>query len=314
MYMAKAKKAYDAGEYKHCIVLLRRTSLRDPAEIQLFVNACYFGWKSGKSNLTLSDIQEAYNGLFQTTDGANIPPFEFVRLSHIYIKSGNLVGAMKTMQYAAFCGHLSSTIVVLQTWTLLRKVESTEDPRKYMSHLCDLVPLELPEENANGVNILKGTDIPLYIIYLHCAVHIHQEMLRASGKDVKLTLGRRMGAMVAEAYTLMFRHHPQSTAISNAWYRNHATWTEMAQYLQHETPCILLAEESYFIAFTCAPLLDEVIDPCLQALEAHNRATEKFSFLEKAYRFNHWNMHCRELMVEMEKEGAGEGEGRYRKM
>lgn len=302
MYMAKARKAYDNGDYKLCIVLMRRTPLRDPAEIQLFVNAVYFGWKYGKSNLSMSEIQEAYNGLFNSTEGSNIPPFEFVRLSHIYIKSGNLAGAMKTMQYAAWCGHLSSTIAVLQTWSILRKIDSKENPLKYMSHLCDMAPMETPEEDQTGVMLLRGTDIPLYMVYLHVAVHLNSQARAAHNRDMQKNLTIRAQAVIAEAYTFVYKHHPLSTEVSNAWYSDHVTWTAIAQFLE-DSACILVAEESYFIAFTCAPLRDDLIDPCLRALDAHNRSNEKFMFLEKAYRYNHWNMRCRQLLLEQETNG-----------
>lgn len=302
IYLSKAQKAYDSGDYKLCIVLMRRTALRKPDEIQLFVNAVYFGWKYGKSNLSLSEIQEAYSVLFKSTEGANIPPYEFVRLSHIYIKTGNLVGAMKTLQYAAFCDHLSSAIVLLQTWTLLRKLESREDPRKYMTYLCDIIPMETPEEDEQGLMLLRGTDIPIYMVFLHCAVHLHNEVLASKSRDLRAQYKHRQTALIAEAYTHKYHHHPQSTAHSYYWYDNYETWTEMGDFLRN-TPCILLAEESYFVAYTCSPLSDKLIDPCIDILDVHNRPNEKFSFLEKAYRFNHWNMNCRKRLLEYDQKG-----------
>jgi hypothetical protein len=235
-------------------------------------------------------------------EGASIPAYEFVRLSHIYMMTGNLVGAMKTMQYAAFCDHLSNPIVLLQTWTLLRRLESKEDPRKYMGYLCDILPMEIPVEDERGVMNLRGTDIPLYMIFLHCGVHLHNEVLRASSRDMKGRCKQRQAAVVAEAYTHMFHHHPISTAQSYAWYDNHETWTEMGNFLR-DTPCILLAEESYFVAFTCSPLRDELIDRSVDILDDHNRPNEKFLFLEKAYRFNHWNMNCRKQLMARETDG-----------
>jgi len=299
MYLSKAREAFQVGDYKLCVVLLRRAPLQDPNVIQLYVDACYSAWKCGDSKFTLDEIQEAYSALFSSAEGSLIPSFEFVRLTHIYIKTGNLVGAMKTMQYAGFCGHLSNSLVVLQTWTLLRKLGPHSEAIKYMRHLCELITIELPVPDENGVMVVAGTDVPIYIVYMHCAHHIRGDTAHLKSKDAILKNKRRYEAMIIEAYTYHHRGHPLTDRMGFVWFLNYKTWMNIGRHLE-TTACILLAEEAYWVAYTCAPLQDEALHECLEVIIRHNRPQEKFSLLQRAYAFNHWNMSCRRQLLEME--------------
>jgi hypothetical protein len=298
MYVSKAQKAFNEKDYKRCVVLLKRTPLKDTLSVTLFVNACYTAWIHHDPNLSLSEIQESYSTLFSTTDGSLIPSYEFVRLSHIYIKIGSLQGALKTLQYAGFSGHFDSSIVTLQTWTVLKKLNQINEAKRFFFHLCDLIPMETPEEHENGYSFLKSTDIPLSICYIFCGYQLQVESSHCrDNKDLKKRYRMRSDAMLIEAYSYSHLAHPGSQSIYLNWIKNSQTWIEIGIYLE-QTPCLLLAEEAYWIAFLCDPHKEERVVECLRLLSEHNRVQESYALCEKMYVYNHWNLLCRKKLLE----------------
>jgi hypothetical protein len=308
IYVSKAQKAFEEKDYKRCVILLKRTPLKDPTSIALFVNACYTAWVHQDTNFTIQEIQESYTTLFSSTTGSLIPSYEYVRLSHIYLKIGSLHGALKTLQYAGHCNHFDSSIVTLQTWTVLRKLNQTKEAKKFFYHLCDLIPMEVPEEHENGISFIKDTDIPISICYIFCGYQLqiesslsHRESTSTSNVQMNRNLYQKSEAMLIEAYTYTRLAHPATKSVYLNWVKTSSTWIEIGNYLE-QTPCLLLAEEAYWIAFLCDPRNDERAEECFRVLENHNRSMERFSLFEKMYSYNHWNMFCRKKLVEENKE------------
>jgi hypothetical protein len=306
IYITKAQNAFEEKDYKRCVILLKRTPLKDPTAIALFVNACYTAWSNQDSSFTLKEIQECYTTLFSSTTGKLIPSYEFVRLSHIYLKIGSLHGALKTLQYAGYCSHYDSSIVTLQTWSILKKLNHLQEAKKFFFHLCDLIPMEVPEEHANGISFIRNTDLPISICYLFCGYQLqvessHLRLQQHSQTSQCRSLYQKSDAMLIEAYTYTHLAHPASKAVYVNWIKKSITWIEVGNYLE-QTPCLLLAEEAYWIAFLCDPRNDERAAECLRLLESHHRPSESLLLCEKMYLYCHWNILCRKKLFDENKE------------
>lgn len=103
--------------------------------------------------------------------------------------------------------------------------------------------------------------------------------------------------MLVEGYTYAHLSHPFNKQTYINWMKKPETWIEIGKYLE-QTPYLLLAEESFWIAFLCNPRSDERAIDCLRLLVEHNRVSESYSLCEKMYAFNKWNMHCRKQLLE----------------
>ena len=248
VYYKKAQNAFKEGDYKRSIVLLRRTRLDKPHLIQLFVDSCYTSWHSGSTSLTLTEIQDSYSKLFSLTSGNDIAPYEYVRLSHIYLKIGSIPGALKTMQYAGHSGHLNDTMVVLQTWTILRKIGSNNDAKMHLQHLTTLLPMEKPDPDDSGEMMMAGTNMPIYIPYLHVANQLQREAYGSEDKAQRVKLISRSDALLTESYTYHHQTLPRNKLVCTNWMRKSLTWVQVGHFLE-SGPFLLLAEESLWIAF-----------------------------------------------------------------
>ena len=305
-YYVQGKKAYDAGDFKVAMVLLRRTGLQHANTVELYANSAYEAWRSPTCNITPDEIKEAYNVLFSKTDPELIKPFEYVRLAQIYISHGLLVGAMEVMALAAHVGNLDQCMILLQTWTLMRKLSSVKQTYEYMEAIADMVTVQLFDKptDDNEYLYLKDTDIPLYAVYMHCAFHTRRAITqnKYQFKYEKDNAIQRYNAIISEAYTFYFGSHPLSHAVAIGWFEDPEVWMEMGRYLEG-TSVPLLAEESYWICFVYDPLHEESILSTLAHLKKTNRPHEEFKFLEKAYWNNSWNVFVRRELMEREENG-----------
>ena len=302
-YYIKGKKAYDEGDYKLAMVLLRRTGLCHANTVQLYADTAYEAWKSPSCSITPTEIKEAYKILFNSSDASLIKPFEFVRLAQIYISYGLLVGAMEVMRLAADVGNLDQCMILLQTWTLMRKLCSTKRTFEYMETITEMITVQVFDKSPNNDEylFLKGTDIPLYAVYLHCAFHMRRIILEGKfqfryQKDNAL---QKYNATISEAYTFYFKRHPLNHKVVITWFDDPQTWMEMGYYLEGSS-VPLLAEESYWVCFVNDPLHEESIFATLNHLTKTNRSHEEFKFLEKAYWANSWNVRIRNELVQRE--------------
>ena len=305
-YLVQGQRAFDVGDYKLTMVLLRRTGLCNSNTVELYANAAYEAWRSPTCNITPEDIKEAYSAMFAASDPAIIKPFEYVRLAQIYISYGLLVGAMEVMALAANVGNLDQCMILLQTWTLMRKLSSVEQTYEYMEAIADMVTMQVFDKPPNDEEylFLKGTDIPLYAVYMHCAFHTKRSIMqnRYKFRYEKDNALQKYNATMSEAYTFYFKRHPLSHKIVNDWFEDPQTWMEMGYYL--ETSSVpLLAEESYWICFVNDPLHEESVFATLAHLKKTNRQHEEFKFLEKAYWSNSWNSRIRKELVAREADG-----------
>lgn len=302
-YYIKGKKAYDEGDYKLAMVLLRRTGLCHSNTVELYANVAYEAWKSPNCNISPDEIKDAYKILFSSSDASLIKPFEFVRLAQIYISYGYLVGAMEVMRLAGDVGNLDQCMILLQTWTLMRKLSSLKQTNEYMEAITEMITVQVYDKPPNDEDYLylKGTDIPLYAVYLHCAFHMRRMIMETKfqfryEKDNAL---QKYNAIMSEAYTFYFKRHPLSHRVVNDWFEDPNTWMEIGYYLETSS-MPLLAEESYWVCFVNDPLHEESIFATLNHLRKTKRDHEEFKFLEKAYWANSWNVRIRNELAERE--------------
>lgn len=111
-------------------------------------------------------------------------------------------------------GNLDQCIVLLQTWTLMRKLSSTEQTYEYMEAIAEMVTMQVFDKPPNDEEylFLKGTDIPLYAVYMHCAFHTKRTIMqnKYQFKYEKDNALQKYNATMSEAYTFYFKRHPRN--------------------------------------------------------------------------------------------------------
>lgn len=337
-YMVKAQEAFDAADYKASMIFMRKVSLTDRASITLFVDSAYFLWRSlpnieaetrdhgssgsghvlGEDEVArsrkeaLESVKHAFTELLsQKSASALVTAYEYIRLSHIYLSEGALLGALQILQLASARGHLENTLVVLQSLTILTKLRQTKQAEQHITFLITDITLEdrsqtgritlAGQATREEVVMVQNSSLPMHFVYLHCACYLkRRSQLTLDAGEIKENMEMCMH-MLAEAYFIHFSRRPDDYAVLTAWFNSSDLFFDMAEVLE-ATPFVLLAEDSFWEAFLRAQLADEALSRMLACMRLTKRGRREYLWerLEQAYRINRWNMFCRRELQAIE--------------
>ena len=97
IYIDKAFEAYTHGDFKLSQTLLKHVSLTDEKGIKVYVDCAYLFWRSvqtpdSDSLEQTSDqvealrvVKDSFTSLLGTVDKKLVGPFDFIRLTHVYL-------------------------------------------------------------------------------------------------------------------------------------------------------------------------------------------------------------------------------------
>ena len=325
-YMDKARVAYEEANYKAALLYMQKVALTDRASIVMFIDAAYAMWRAIPSDAdndkfgktreqqeALESVKHAFTTLLaQKSAKSLVTAYEYIRLSHIYLAEGGLVGALQILQLASARGHLENTLVVLQSLTILTKLRQTKEVEKHITFLITDITLEdrsstmsitLPSANTTVDNVImvQNSNLPMAYVYLHCACYLkRRSQLTLNKEETKENMELCMH-MIAEAYFIYFSCKPKDYATLTLWFNSPDLFFDMAEVIE-ATPFILLAEDSFWESFLRSQLSDRAISRVVSCMKLTKRGRREYLIerLESAYKINRWNLYCRRELLKFE--------------
>lgn len=268
-------------------------------------------YSNNENGSVIDTVYEYFSLLLDEELSSLIIPYDFIRLSHIYIGEGLLNNAIVILNIASERGFMEDTLIVTQYWTLLKHLNMFSDSNSYMNYLTTSIVTEYEQRlhnNNKEVLFVQNTSIQLSYIYLHVASHLAKSATinnrtngQKSPKKSKTSLNNneRFQIILTEAYDLYMQKLPETFEIALNWFREPSLWYEIAEILV-KTPFVLLAEESYWECYKRNPLDEKSLRKVVYLMEKMNRNKEIIPFITRAYHVKPWNLYCRELLLRNE--------------
>lgn len=286
-FLESAKIAFDEGDCKLALILLRRTTLTSSISAKLLCKILYKAWISGSDEFTTNVVINLYNNIFNDGTIPLLDGFDYVCLAHIYISENALAGALKILNLALLNGFYDNTGIVFQTFSILSKIGSKKDIVEYMNILLDLITMENPVL-INNVYYIQSTDLPIYAVYL-LAAHYYKVCGKVSDTNY------RFQGLLNEAHSYYTLNHIDQHT-SRIWFRSYELWMEVGSVLS-ATSCPLLAEDAYWMAFIANQNEKTPIHAAIALMKRNKRTKDICIFLSKILKMYRWNMLCRNLIV-----------------
>lgn len=310
-YLRKAAEAYERREFKLALLLLKNLLLDSEESVFVLINSAYYYWKQHETQLspTENDVLNVMNDCFTKILSIKVDslmqPFDYIKLSHIYISEASLEGALKIMNLASARGYMESSLVVLQTWSVLKRLGEPKEYNKSIAFLCSSISTgtKRRDEALTGVvQCVEGSALPVSFVILHCVLFLKkqaQSNIRSNQqrkKDFRLLSG-----LLAEAYLLWHFRVNEDMASLAQWFGGKDVWMEVGRALAN-TPFLLLSEDSYWEAFVRVPTEREALESVVQSMTTHRRRAKVLFLLANAMKVYPWNMYCRNTLEEVEQE------------
>ena len=324
-YIEKARSALVEKNYRLALLLIKKVPMDEQVVIAITVEAAYNAWlatphdmhnekfgKTTEQQEALAVVQGAFTALLAEKRAMHlVTAFDYVRLTHVYLAEGALLGALQILQLASARGHLENTLVVLQSLTILLRLDQDKQRRSIDNHigflltdvtlegrdnvqrveLCGGFPstewsLSTPspgvsqriaEPRSVDLVMVQNSSLPLAFAYLRCACLIKRRAAAAAAamnKDEQRSQMDLCINTVAEAYHLYTGRRPgRDMGFKEllAWFNDGHLFYEMAHYLETKTPFVLLAEDFYWEAFTRLPLCPEPIERLVHVMRSTKR-------------------------------------------
>ena len=302
MYFLKAQKAQQQAENKVAAVLLRRIQpFTSTEQYHLLTMVTFDLWIESRGTANednfADDCIAAYSDYFRDVADSEIHVFEYIKLSQLYIFKGALEGALAVLKVASTKGHLTSTIVVLQSWSILTRIDTVKESEKYINFLASAVSLENRDHREDGDYVLNTCKLKLKYLYLFCCMRHVWGMQKTLDDAEKREHVRLFNALLTEVYVFYNKNAPSSAEEAVKWFNDKEIWWNMGLDLL-TTPFLLLAEDALWESFLRDSCFDErsliEILSCLKNTQRYESSSR--SLIEKAYNVNPWNLFVRQWL------------------
>jgi hypothetical protein len=319
-YLEKATKAYRDQNLKLCLIYFRKiTTLWNVSLINLLVDSAYRLWKSNieqqdssgirsnEDNELSELIQNAFSQLLSGIVPFHlISSFDYIRLTHIYIVEGNLLGALEICNLASNRGLLEDVLIVTQTWTIIKRIEGMKqrEINDRINFLISAVPLLAAENTKNNkldnVIYIGNSQLPLSYVFLFCCNHLSL-LMKQRPKTIKQQDQRQAQykVMLVEAFFLHTGIKEYNIDELNTWFQDPQLWYEMGKSLEN-TPFFLLGEDCYWESFVRHPLSNLAIEEQVNSMIKYKRRDRIPFLLREAMMVNPWNTFCRNQLISYE--------------
>ena len=322
-YLRQAFSAYDSKNYKLCLILLRNVVIKEAKSAALIADCAYEYWKIENDETTMEAaksceekeeilhfVKESFSLLLSKSPHDKIKPYDYIRLTHIYLVEGSLDGALQIMKLASARGHLLNSLIIIQSWTILKRVGNQKDAESCLQYLSSSISMEPKStssvllgsgDDKKALPCIEGSAFPLSYALLHCTIYIKRRMSTANSKVQREKDANLMKSMITEAYIIQNPERNSNDSFSDkmAWYNDPELWMEMAEYLA-TTPFLLLSEDSYWEAFIRQPISNKPLKRIVHSLQRYHRKERIPHLLAKAYEYNPWSLYTRKILSETE--------------
>ena len=98
-----------------------------------------------------------------TEDGAGDPnPYDFVKLSFVYITQNAMAMAYKIMELAATRGFQTNVLIALQTWSIVERLQiQKRECDQYLDFLITAIPLAARQDNEEGKSVVEDSNLKI---------------------------------------------------------------------------------------------------------------------------------------------------------
>ena len=289
IYYDKSLAAFKAGDFKFCLVMMKRVRMTKKKFVDLLVNCAYEGWLSGHESFETAI--EAFTNLLRDIDPSLVTSSEYIRLSHIYLSEGALDGALRILGLASARGHLADASVVLQSYTIVKRIQSRKEADVHMSFLSSSIVVEPRTVDSTGRVFIKGSVLRIIVAYLFCATYQQREVKKAKNSKELHSSITNFNSLVAESYAFQFGN-VAPVKVMLAWFADHSLWYSIGDELI-STPYILLAEDAYWESFIRKKYDSSALLKIVSCLEQTKRKSAFPIIIERAQKVSPWNTYCR---------------------
>jgi len=97
----------------------------------------------------LKAIKESFTNLLANVKVVPIKQYDYIRLTHVYLAEGSLEGALQIMQLASARGFLEDPLVILQSWSIMKRISSEKETVSTMTFLVSTLVIEASQRKRN---------------------------------------------------------------------------------------------------------------------------------------------------------------------
>ena len=90
----------------------------------------------------------------------NLPllPYDYIRISYLYLSQGNLNGGLKILTLASVRGYLEEPLIIIQSWSIMRRISDEEETMKTIEYLSSTLILESNKRLRKDVSNITTSD------------------------------------------------------------------------------------------------------------------------------------------------------------
>lgn len=319
-YLKKAQEAFHAREFKKTLILLSKFTEWDDNSVSVLVESAYLLWSQIQQRVLVEhfdkqleddDVLNTVHLSFQRLLSGSIPKesiraFDFIRLSHVYIMAGNLMGALDVMKLASARGHLENILIVVQSWLLLKRLKQQKEAANYQRFMISSVTLlgnQVKMNRKKSVAIYaEKSNLPLGSIYLLCCLNLLKDYAGADERNVFNDPFEL--SFLVETYSVIEGGVVHDKDYLIRWLLATTLWINYGEILA-ETPFLLLSEEFFWKAFLIDPIKGDLPLSCIcKIMNRTGRSFDIPQLMAKAYKYCPWNIFCRTKIIAIELESG----------
>eukprot|EP01038_Epipyxis_sp_PR26KG_P008039 gene8039-10894_t len=334
-YVNQATIAFNGGDHKLCLVLLRNIDLKEEKEINLLVSAAYDWWfstsyqrvahifdDSNALTLTiqemveekyivaaLNEVNEAFAKLLSGNYANRISPYDYIRLTQIYLNDGLLDQSLQILQLASARGHLENSLIIIQKYGIYKRMKNSKsDAEECLNYLSTSITLETisnKKVKIGEVLHVSNSSLPLSYLFLHIANFLRRKSVASTRQKKKLQEFTHFKNILSEAYFLIEYKQNEEFVNIIKWFNQYQLWFNIGLYLE-STPFIFLAEDSFWEAFLRDSLDEFALIKLVNSMLKYKRRYDISSVIAKAYQINPWNLFVRSLLIFFEVESINQ--------
>lgn len=113
---------------------------------------------SAEFEMVLKTIKESFTKLLANVKVVPIKQYDYIRLTHVYLAEGSLHGALQVLQLASARGFLEDPLIVLQSWSIMKRISNERDALGAMTYLVSTLVIETSQRKRTS-NSRQGARI-----------------------------------------------------------------------------------------------------------------------------------------------------------
>jgi hypothetical protein len=104
------------------------------------------------AQLVLDAIKDSFTQMLANVKVVPIKQYDYIRLTHVYLAEGSLHGALQILQLASARGFLEDPLIVLQSYTIMRRISKEVDVHNTMTYLSSTLVVEAIQRKRSSTS------------------------------------------------------------------------------------------------------------------------------------------------------------------